>query len=69
MRSRRRGNGKDVLKKLTPLLIPVPRSDPRYPAFYMRLRYRRERLPPLQRKRLEETGDSLLKELKRLLTG
>jgi len=64
--SRKKGNGNDILNKLLPTLIDVPRDDPKYMPDYMKLRRRDERLLPVERAPLELKAESLLEDMRKL---
>ncbi|GAH73839.1 unnamed protein product [marine sediment metagenome] len=64
--SRKKGNGNDILNKLLPTLIEVPRNDPKYMPDYMKLRRRDEKLLPFERTPLELKAESLLEDMRKL---
>ena len=63
---RKKGNGNDIINKLLPTLIEVPRDDPQYMPDYMKLRRRDEKLLPVERVPLELKAESLLEDMRRL---
>lgn len=63
---KKRSNGREVIDKMIPLLIPGGPQDPNYRANYKRLRRHREkigRVEPERMSRLERDADRLLKDL------
>ncbi len=63
---RKRSNGKQVIDKMIPLLIPGGPQDPNYKANYKRLRRHRQKIRQVEPERmraLERDADRLLKDL------
>lgn len=66
--SRKKINGEDILKKITPLLIDVPSSDPKYMPDYLRLNYHREKkIDPIIKLNLEKDAEKLFNEYMKAL--
>ena len=58
--SKKKINGEDILKKIIPLFIEVPPSDPKYMPDYMKYNYRREKkIDPKTKKTLEKDAEDL----------
>ena len=65
MMDRKKRNNEDVLKKILPTLIDVPRTDPRYIRIYKRLRYRHEKMDPTELIPIERKIDDLMEDIER----
>jgi len=67
--AKKRINGEDILKKITPLLIDVDSKDPKYFPLYMKYKYRRERLSSDIKDGLERDCEKLFINLRKALEG
>lgn len=59
--------GRDVIKKISPLLIPVDCKDPKYMSLYMRVKRNREKIDPPTLSILEKEANELLRKLSKAL--
>ena len=62
--SPKKKNGNDVINKLLPMFIDVPSNHPNYMPQYMKLRRTKEKMDPLEIKKLEFSAEKLFEDLK-----
>ena len=60
-----RKNGEDILKKIAPLFIDVPRKDPTYMNKYMKQKRRLEKRNDPAMKQLADQAEKLFKDLEK----
>ena len=65
--SPKKKNGGDILDKILPTLIDVPRNHPDYMGKYMKIKRRKEKIDPLTIKSFELRAQNLFDDLEKTI--